>query len=155
MERIGDSVRRAAPGTSLPELGALAEITRVWPAAVGDAIARAAWPARIARDGTLHVAAASSTWAFELAGLAPQIVARLEEHLGKDAPRTLRFVPGPVPEPPAALPPAIPARGPEPTAAERAEAAGIAAAIGDEELRSTVARAAAASLARRRSDRRF
>ena len=31
-----------------------------------DAIARNAWPLRIGRDGTLHVAAASATWAFEL-----------------------------------------------------------------------------------------
>jgi hypothetical protein len=39
--------------------------------------------------------------------------------------------------------------------AERSEAATIAAAIEDEELREYVARAAAASLARGRSDRNF
>ena len=44
----------------------LAELADRWPEAVGEAIARNAWPSRIARDGTLHVNTADSVWAFEL-----------------------------------------------------------------------------------------
>lgn len=154
MERIGESVRRVAKGTALPDVGVLAEITRAWPDAVGDAIARAAWPARMARDGTLHVTTASSTWAFELAGLQERILERLRETLGADAPPALRFAPGPLPAPPA---PAAeePRAVVSPTPQERAEAAALAAGIEDEELRETVVRAAAASLAARRAGRSF
>ncbi len=155
MERIGDSVRRSARSTALPEVNALTEVTRVWPAAVGDAIARCAWPSRIARDGTLHVATTSSTWAFELTALGPEIAERLREQLGAATPPAVRFAAGPVPEPPAPVPPESIAVGAQPTAAERSAAAEIAAGIEDETLRETVARAAAASLARRRSSRGF
>lgn len=154
MERIGDSVRRVVKGTALPDVGALAAITHAWPAAVGDPISRAAWPARISRDGTLHVATSSSTWAFELTGLQAQILDRLREAVGEEAPAALRFAPGPVPDPPA------PAAGPptppvSPTPQERSEAAAMVAGIEDAELREVVARAAAASLAARRSGRGF
>jgi hypothetical protein len=155
MERLGEDVRKALAASGAPEAGPLAAIAAAWPAAVGDAIARAAWPARLARDGTLHVATVSSTWSFELGRLAPEIAARLAAALGEDAPAALRFAPGHVPEPPAPAP-TEPARGgPEPTAEERAEAARLAAPIADAELRELVARAAAASLAAGRSDRRF
>jgi hypothetical protein len=155
MERIGESVRRAARGTALPEVTAVTAITRAWPAAVGDAIARAAWPSRLSRDGTLQVATVSSTWAFELTALAPQILERLREALREEAPPALRFVPGPVPEPPAPQPGEGTPAAVTPTPDERSTGASLAAVIEDEELRRTVARAAAASLARRRSGRAF
>ncbi len=63
----------------------------LWPEAVGEAIARNAWPARIARDGTVHVNTADSIWAFELGHQAPEIAARLGVE-------KLRFAPGPLPE---------------------------------------------------------
>ena len=44
-----------------PQAG-IAELVERWPAAVGDAIARQAWPARIARDGTLHANTTASVW---------------------------------------------------------------------------------------------
>lgn len=155
MERLGAEVRRGLAGVGGPEAGALSRIVEAWPAAVGDAIARAAWPARLARDGTLHVAAVSATWAFELGRLADEIAARLATALGEDAPAALRFAPGRVPEPPAPLPPDGLSDVTEPGPAERAEAARLAAGIADAELRELVARAAAASLARGRSDRGF
>ena len=89
-----DRIRAAVQG----ELGrfgpatGMADLVAVWPEAVGEAIARNAWPARIARDGTLHVNALDSVWAFELQHRAPEIA----ERLGVPA---VRFVPGPVPEP--------------------------------------------------------
>ena len=135
--------------------GDLSAIVAAWPAAVGDAVARAAWPARLARDGTLHVATVSSTWAFELDRLAGQVLARLVEALGGEAPAALRFAPGRVPEPPAPAPGGGPQGPPPPAPEHRAAAERLAAPIADEELRALVARAAAASLARDGSGRGF
>src|SRR5579864_8600010 len=81
---------RAELGRFGPQAG-LSELVQRWPAAVGEAIARNAWPARIARDGTLHVATADSIWAFELGHRAAEIAARL------DVP-AVRFASGPLPE---------------------------------------------------------
>ncbi len=155
MERLEGSLRGALRGAGVPDAGALAEVTRVWPAAVGDAIARAAWPRRITSDGTLLVAATSATWAFELGLLAEEILAKLAAAVGKGAPTAIRFSPGEVPSP-AALPAAeatpVP---PEIDAATRLLADELTAAMSDEELRTTIARAAAASLAKSASDRHF
>jgi predicted nucleic acid-binding Zn ribbon protein len=146
---IGEEVRREL-GRFGPQ-GAMGEIVAAWPAAVGQAIAANAWPARAARDGTLHVATSSSAWAFELTQLEETVRARLAEHLGKAAPPRLRFQPGRLPERGAESVPAS-SRAPRAAgaagAAERARAAEIAASIEDPELRELVARAAAASLSR-------
>ena len=133
----------------------MAELVAAWPAAVGAAVARNSWPARIGRDGTLHVNASSSAWAFELAQLEPTLVDRLREALGAAAPPRIRFVVGAIPE---LAPPSeqtevtAVARA---TAADRAQAAELSSGIEDEELRKLVQRAAAASLARDRARRTF
>ena len=78
--------RRATFSRELARFGpaeGMTEIVRAWPGAVGDQIARNAWPARLARDGTLHVATSSSAWAFELAQLEPKLLERLREALGE------------------------------------------------------------------------
>ena len=126
----------------------------MWPAAVGDAIARAAWPQRIARDGTLHVTTVSSAWAFELGLLADEVLKKLADALGWAAPATVRFAPGLVPAPPAQADEHVPEppRADEPT---RRLAETLTAAMSDGELRETIARAAAASLARAASNRGF
>ena len=49
---IGDAVREQVARFG-PD-AALGPLVRAWPEAVGEAIADNAWPARIARDGTLH-----------------------------------------------------------------------------------------------------
>ena len=118
------------------------ELLERWPAAVGEAIARNAWPARIAKDGTVHVSTADSIWAFELGQQAREIAGRL------GVPR-LRFAPGPLPE--ADDPPPAPALEPTPQDDERARA--LATAIGDEILRESVQKAVRLSLARERRDR--
>ena len=147
MDRLGSQVRREL-GRFGPTDGDMVGIVRAWPAAVGETVARNAWPARLARDGTLHVNAASATWAFELGRLAATILDQLRPELGEATPPALRFAPGPIPEPePQTAAERAPTR-PDVGSEHRAEAAGIAAAIEDEELRETVARAAAASLAR-------
>ena len=131
----------------------MADVVAAWRAAVGEAIARNAWPARLARDGTLHVNTSSSAWAFELTHLAASLRARLAERV-ENVPKVLRFAPGPLPEPDTsgdlAGAPGAPA---EPTPEERELAAALAAPITHDELRELVARAAAASLSRRRSGR--
>ena len=155
MERLDGAVRGALRGAGVPDAGALADVTRLWPAVVGDAIARASWPQRIARDGTLLVAAASSTWAFELGLLADQILAKLAAEIGSGAPTAIRFAPGPVPTPPAPLPSETPVEPPEIDDATRLLAEELTAGMSDADLRETIARAAAASLARAASSRHF
>jgi Dna[CI] antecedent, DciA len=114
-----------------------------WPDIVGEGIARNAWPARIARDGTLHVNTADSVWAFELTQRATEIASRLELP-------AVRFAPGPLAgsaEPERRPPP------PEPSVDEERAAAAIAATIQDPNLRKTVQRAVSLSLAREPVDR--
>ena len=122
----------------------MAEVVDRWPAAVGAAIARNAWPARIARDGTVHVNTADSIWSFELGHRSAEIA------LALGAP-AVRFAPGPLPE-----------ADPEPSDwrlevapedAERARA--IASSIADESLRESVQKAVSLALAKRRSDPSF
>jgi len=155
MERLDGSVRRALRGVGVPDAGQVAELTAAWPAAVGDAIARAAWPQRVSRDGTLVVATSSSTWAFELGRMAPEILEKLREAVPGAVPTALKFVPGPVPEPPAPLPAEGGPELLEVASEDVREAALVTAAIEDEELREAVAGAVAASLARARADRGF
>ena len=153
MKRLGDEVSR-----ELGRFGAAEGMTRIvdaWPEAVGPTIARNAWPARLARDGTLHVSTSSSSWAFELAQLEADVVRRLGASVGTNAPRKIRFAVGRLPE--LGPDPADRAREavPKPGAEHVEKAAELTAGIEDEELREAVARAAAQSLFRAEDDRRF
>ncbi|MBW3593782.1 MAG: DUF721 domain-containing protein, partial [Actinobacteria bacterium] len=65
---------------------AIGEIAEHWARSVGPAIAANSSPARVGRDGTLHVATSSSAWAFELAHLADEVAARLRDAIGDGAP---------------------------------------------------------------------
>jgi hypothetical protein len=143
VERIGDDVRRELARFG-PSAG-MTEIVAAWPEAVGEAIAQNAWPARLARDGTLHVHSADAIWAFELGQRAQEIA----ERVGVER---IRFAPGPLPGPTEEPAPRR-AAPPRPLPEHLERAAAIAAGIEDEELRETVARAVAASLAREPSDR--
>jgi len=148
MERIGEEVERTLASTGGGEGLALSRVTQVWPAAVGQAVARQAWPSRVGRNGTLYVATSSSVWAFELDRLAPEVEERLRALLGEHAPSRLRFQVGRVPEPGGhtGSGPATARRLPRDPESD-AEAAAAAAAIDDPELREIVVRAARASLA--------
>jgi len=153
MERIEAELRRELE--RFGPAGAIGEIVAVWADLVGAPIAANAWPARISRDGTLHVAAADSIWAFELGHQAPAILTRLRERLGERAPLAIRFAPGQVPSPATPEPRAAAARRVEPTSDDRAAAVSLAAPIEDPELRARVERAAALGLASAAADRRF
>jgi hypothetical protein len=146
VERIGGTVERQL--RRFDGQGAMPRIVAVWPAAVGEEVARNAWPGRVARDGTLHVSTSSSVWAFELGHLAPTILERLRGELGEHAPKALRFAQGHLPEPAASAPGAQSQEVRAPSPEARAEAATLAAAIGDEELRKQVEKAASLSLSR-------
>lgn len=147
MEAIGRDVRRELDRFGVE--GEIANLVAVWPATVGETVARNAWPARVARDGTLHVATASSAWAFELSQLAPELLTRLREAAGGRVPAALRFSVGAIPERTAAGGGAQSGTAPvEPAPEERELATALASEVADSELRDLVARAAAASLAR-------
>ncbi len=142
---IGDEIRDQV--AKLGPDAAIGPIVKAWPAAVGEAIAENAWPARIARDGTLHVATSSSVWAFELTALAETTLERLREALGDAAPPEIAFAAGRLPE--RGPLPEDPDKPPPPPVPDELREAGeaLAAGIENEELREAVAKAAAASLA--------
>jgi hypothetical protein len=140
-ERIAGAVRRQL--ARFGDAGRLGEVVEAWPDSVGGLVARNAWPARIARDGTLIVNTKDAVWAFELGHRSAEILGRLGLGL-----KAVKFVPGPIPE--GTLQPSgtVPKLPPRPTADEVEKAAELTAGIDDDELRERVARAAAASLAK-------
>ena len=139
MEPLGPEIRSELARFG-PQAG-MAELVEQWPDAVGEAIARNAWPARIARDGTVHVNTADSVWAFELG----QRAAEIAEKLGA---AKVRFAPGPLPEPPADEDD----RPPDPSPEDAERAAAIASGIADPGLRERVEKAVRFGLSRGRDD---
>jgi hypothetical protein len=131
------------------------ELIEAWPEAVGPMVAANAWPARIARDGTLHVNTSSAAWAFELGQLAPEISTKLSERLGQRAPEALRFAVGHLPEPPSPTFEHARTPVPEPNPEALQRAVELAAGIEDEELRKRVERAASLGLSTAPADHRF
>jgi hypothetical protein len=153
MERITSEVKQEL--SRFGAHGAMLAIVEAWPEAVGAMVAANAWPARIARDGALHVNTSSSAWAFELGQLAAEIAAKLEEKLGEKAPKSLRFAAGHLPEPASSAAEEARTELPEPNSEALQMAAAMAAEIEDEELRQKVARAVALGLSRATSDHCF
>jgi hypothetical protein len=142
MQPLGPEIRKELSQHG-PQAG-MADIVERWAEAVGEGIARNAWPARIARDGTLHVSTADSVWSFELGHRAAEIAERLTA-AGCAVPK-IRFAPGPLPEPD--LEPAQSPIEASPEDEERARA--IASSISDENLRESVQKAVSLGLARGR-----
>jgi len=107
-----------------------------WPAVVGPALAAVTQPRRLAA-GTLTIAC-SGPIAMELAHLAPQLIGRINAHLGRVAVEQLRFAQLAAPAaPPTARPkPAARTQVPPRVAARLAEVPG-------EELRAALERLAA------------
>ena len=137
MEPLGEQIR-----AELSRVGAdsgAGDAVAAWPAAVGEEIARHAWPARTQPDGTLVVHVRDAIWGFELTQRASEISSRLPGR-----PR-LRFTPGPLPDAAPGPPPSRPA---EPSPAHAREAAELTAGIVDRDLRESVAKAIKAALAR-------
>jgi predicted nucleic acid-binding Zn ribbon protein len=78
------ALQRAAPRTRLAALQA------VWVDVVGERIAAVADPVS-EREGTVLVACSDSVWAQELDLMQEQLLQRLRDRLGSDAPGGLRF----------------------------------------------------------------
>ena len=151
MERIGSVVERQLG--RFDGSGSMPRIVAAWPTVVGEEVVRNAWPARIARDGTLHVHTSSSVWAFELGQLAPRILERLAADLGGHAPTALRFAQGLLPEADTGVPSGVVREVPTPSPEAAAEAASLVTGIADVELRERVERAASLGLSRASDNR--
>jgi hypothetical protein len=95
LEALSDVIGGALP-ESAGRASDVASIARRWPEAVGEAIAREAWPAQLTPDGELVVHASGAVWASELSHLARELQGRLEAVGIVPAPR-LRFTVGSVP----------------------------------------------------------
>lgn len=121
---------------------------RDWEEAVGSRIARRAQPARVER-GVLHVRVANAAWANELSMLADDILAQLHAR-GLEV-EALRFSVGHIDARQAEAPLGREVkRAPPPDAPVPREVTERIDGIGDPELRSAVAGAAARALAMRR-----
>ena len=128
------------------EVGAAAA---AWPGVVGPAVADHTVPVRRSRAGMLTVVCSSAAWAQELTMRREELVEMLARAAPDAAVTGLRFsVADHVPSaaPVTAKPPPRPAPRPE----DRALGEDAAADVADPALRALVARAAAASAARRR-----
>jgi Dna[CI] antecedent, DciA len=142
VEPVGEQIR-----AELQRVGAdsgAGDAVTTWPAAVGEEIARNAWPARTQPDGTLVVHVRDAIWGFELTQRAAEISARLPGR-----PR-LRFTPGPLPDAPPEPTPEPPV---EASPEHEREAARLAAGIEDPNLRESVAKVIKAALVRASDDR--
>ncbi len=142
MEPLADEIRAEMHRVGA-ESGA-GDVGSVWLAAVGEEIARNAWPARTQADGTLVVHVRDAIWGFELTQRAIEISGRLPGRPG------LRFVPGELPEAAPDQPPPPPV---EATPEQAREAASLAASIADPNLRESVAKLIKAALVRASDDR--
>jgi len=78
------ALERAAPKT------ALAKLQSAWAEIVGERIAAVANPVSD-RERTVTVACSDSVWAQELDLMQDQLLLRLRDRLGDDAPTALRF----------------------------------------------------------------
>lgn len=115
-----------------------AQLMADWAEVVGPALAAVTAPRRLVA-GTLTIACAGPV-AMELAHLAPQLIARINGHLGRAAVERLRFVQQAAPPPPS-QPLARGAAGPaSPPLPERVEAR--LAALPEGELREALAKLA-------------
>jgi hypothetical protein len=129
---------------------AIARLALDWPQVVGPALAAVTSPERLAGaagGGTLTIRA-SGPMALELAHLAPELIARINAHLGREAVARLKFCAEARRATPSVLapPPPLP-RPPRREAARKAETA--VADLPDGPLKEALARLGAHVLARR------
>lgn len=94
MRRRRGPVRAAGAITALVDglapASGLAALQRVWPQAVGEALAAQAHPTA-EREGIVTVTCSSSVWAQELTLMGPELTERLNGALKSEFVRELRF----------------------------------------------------------------
>ena len=81
---LRSALERAAPKTRL------AAVQSIWTTAVGERVAAMAEPVSESGDAVV-IDCADSVWVQELDMMQRQLLARLQEHLGEQAPDELRF----------------------------------------------------------------
>jgi hypothetical protein len=109
-------------------------VFREWPDAVGEQVARHAWPARL-QGKTLHIVVDSSPWMQELSLLKTDILDRLNARMGRKLLTNLRFRVGDLPETTAPLESRLPAAL-SPEGAARVEA--VVEEVADPDLKTTI-----------------
>ena len=87
--RPASAALRAARDRAAPRTG-LAAAQAAWRGTVGEQLAAVAEPVS-ERGGTLTIECADTVWAQELDLMQEQLLGRLQEELGEQAPSTLRF----------------------------------------------------------------
>ena len=87
---IGPVVGQVLSDLGLGGASAAFRIAELWPEAVGQEIARHCRPV-IVRGGVLEAEVDSSVWCQQLQMQRPQLLEKLREVLGEDAPSDLRF----------------------------------------------------------------
>ena len=142
MEPLGDTIRAELSRVGVDS--GPGDTVTAWPAAVGEEIARNAWPAKTQPDGTLVVHVRDAIWGFELTQRAAEI-----SELLPGCPR-LRFTPGPLPD---GAPEPLPRPSLEASTEQAREAVALAARIEDPDLRESVAKVIKVALARAPNDR--
>lgn len=145
---VGALIPAIARPTFRRHAPASAQLLADWEGIVGPALAAVATPRRLA-SGTLSLTCPGPV-AMELQHLAPELMTRINTHLGTEAVRRLRFAQAPAPAPAAATPRATLS----PSAAAAVEKA--VSAVPDGPLRQALASLGGAVLARsaRRAGRR-
>lgn len=147
---VGGLVNALARPLMRGRQGAIARLSLDWPLVVGPALAAVTAPERLvgtAGGGTLTIRA-SGPMALELAHLAPELISRINAHLGRDAVTRLKFsaeARRPARQAPAPPPPP---RRPPPREAVAAAASAVAS-LPEGPLKEALARLGAHVLARR------
>jgi hypothetical protein len=116
-----------------------AQLMADWTAIIGPALAAVTAPRRL--TGTTLTIACAGPVAMELTHLAPQIAARINQHLGRQAVETLRFVQEALPAAKTRTAGPQPRRAPDPGPLPDRVQTGIAEVPG-EELRAALAKLA-------------
>jgi predicted nucleic acid-binding Zn ribbon protein len=88
--KIGSAVEKVLVDLGLDGASSAFRIAKLWPDAVGPEIAAHCRPV-IVRRGVLEAEVDSSVWCQQLQMQRPQLLEKLRETLGADAPTDLRF----------------------------------------------------------------
>lgn len=155
--RLGGLLGRAAEGMGVKDPLAVAKIFSAWSEIVGPDIAARCQPSAL-NGGVLKVSITSQAWAAQFRFVAPEVMRRLNEHLGADFVTEIKpWVPTPTraakrdAETPRAAPPRPdPTPLGLPTEQEEDEAARVAAGIADADLAESLKRALLAGKMRKR-----
>lgn len=90
MEAVGGVLGRVMQGLGLGAALRGWQAVEAWPRVVGTRVSRHTRAVSF-RDGTLHVEVEGSAWMHELGFLKRQLLGRINEHLGDEVVRELRF----------------------------------------------------------------